>query len=185
MITSCYSCFFRQFGENLLYFYFGQKSPVFSRWFACKSCIFFNRNAVPCLCSSSDKMDTKMVMCAHCLLRSGHVLAIIWKESCRGLRLLFFSLFSRSELSHIASRHRVDGIYCEYGLSSIYFIMIPVIICFILTDGRMEIDRIFEARALYYVLQISCLWKLTEGVQTLFTTQVSIERIEVLVRGVS
>ena len=106
------------------------------------------------------------------------------KESFKDVTLLFFS-FSRSELSHIANRHRVDGIYCEWGFSSIYFIMIPVIICFILTDGRMEIDRIFEARALYYVLQITWLWKLTDCFQILFTTQVSIERIEVLVLGVS
>ncbi len=71
--------------------------------------------------------------------------------------------------------------YWEWSLSAIYFIMIPVIICFVHADGKLETDRVFEARALYWALQLSVLWCLSDCVHILSETRISYQRVQVLI----
>ena len=77
------------------------------------------------------------------------------------------------------SRNQAEGLYIEWSVEAIYFIMIPVVICFIKSDGKIEIDKIFQAWALYYVLQLSMLWCLSDCLHILYETQVSLQRVKV------
>ncbi len=79
-------------------------------------------------------------------------------------------------------RNRAEGLYLEWGFIAIYFVMIPVIICFVQVDGKLEVDRVFKARALYWALQACILWWLSDCVQILAETWISCQRVQVLIR---
>ncbi len=126
----------------------------------------------------------EMIMTLASALLMSHDYWVIKKIAlidCQKAKYFLFSLFSRSELSYIVKRHQTDGLYCEWSLTTIYFIMIPVIICFVQDDGKLEVDRVFEARALYYVLQLTVLWNISENIHILSEAWISCQRVKVLV----